>query len=152
MGNKGWAIVGFAAALVVGFFSWEWFLSPEARVTRTLNAVAVAAEEVDAPRFLSFLAEDYSDYIHADRAALEQRLATAFERVDRFNVTLQAIDVEVASDDATARFDLIVVAFQGDDRFIVVGTPLEGEKVQARFVREPEGWKIAAVERRGAGP
>jgi hypothetical protein len=34
MGNKGLFVVGFAAALLVSFFSWGWFLSPDARAKR----------------------------------------------------------------------------------------------------------------------
>ena len=152
MGQKGWGIVAFAIVLVVAFFAWEWFLSPEARVSRTLNAAAAAAEAVDAAGLSSFLAPDYSDYRHADRAAIEKMIASAFERVDRLNVTLRAIDVVVNGDEATARFDLVVVAFQGEDRYVVVGTPFEPEKIESTLKREPDGWKLVRVERGSLGP
>lgn len=147
MRSKGWPIVGLAVALLVGFFAWEWYLSPRARVTRTLSSAASAAEEVDADGVLSFLTPDYSDYVHPSREALESRLREGFERLDRANVTLSAIDVEVDGDEATARFDLVVVAIRGEERYVVVGTPFQPEKVTATLVRGPEGWRIQAVER-----
>ncbi len=90
MGQKGWAIVGGAAAIVVSYFAWTMFLSPEARVERTIKGAAVAAEEVDAATVLSFFDASYSDYVHPDRATFAERIESAFERVDRLKVTIQA--------------------------------------------------------------
>ena len=70
--------MAFTAVLLIGFFSWEWYLSPEARVKRTLNAVSAAAEAADAAGFVSFLTSDYSDYRHLDRAALEKEFRDRF--------------------------------------------------------------------------
>ena len=152
MGKTGWAIVAFTAALLIGFFSWEWYLSPEARVKATLNAASAAAAAADAAGFVSFLTLDYSDYRHVDRGALEKSFATAFERVDRLKVTIQSAKVEV--DDANGaeaivRFDLIVVAIKGEERYIVVGTPFQPDKVVATMRREADGWKIARIEQGG---
>ena len=80
MGTKGWAIVGVAAAMVVFYFSWTMFLSPQARVERTLRAAAAAGEQVDAVTFLSFFDASYTDYVHADRATFVDRIEEAFER------------------------------------------------------------------------
>ena len=151
MGKNGWAIVAFTAALVIGFFSWEWYLSPEARVKGILNAAADAAVAADAEGFVSFLTSDYSDYRHVDRGALETSFATAFERVDRLKVTIQSAKVEVdaAGAEAIVRFDLIVVAIKGEERYIVVGTPFQPDKVVATMRREADGWKIARIEQGG---
>ncbi|GEM_PF-3945479 len=149
MGKNGWAIVAFTAVLVIGFFSWEWYLSPEARVKGTLNAAAAAAAAADAAGFVSFLTLDYSDYRHLDRAALETSFATAFERVDRLKVTIQSAKVEVDDAEATVRFDLIVVAIKGEQRYIVVGTPFQPDKVVATMRREADGWKIARIDQAG---
>jgi hypothetical protein len=146
---RGFAIVGFAAALLLGYFAWEWFLSPVARVKGTLEGAASAAEGLDFDRLLSYLADDYSDVLDADRASLESRLKEAFSRVDRLNVTLRDIDVDVAKGggEASARFDLVVVAIRGDERTVVIGTPFEGERVEGDFTRTSAGWKIRRVDR-----
>jgi len=147
MGTKGWAIVGIAAAIVVFYFSWTMFLSPEARVERTLQAVATAGEEVDAATFLSFFDTSYTDYIHADRATFVERIEEAFARVERLNVTIQAVDVSVDDADAEARFELVVVAIRDEDRMLVVGTPFQPELVRATLRRDGSTWKIVRVDR-----
>ena len=148
MQAKGWLIVAVAVTLLAGFFAWEWFLSPRARIQHTLSELAEAAEATDVERFVSHLADDYHDYLHPTAEALAGRLAEGFARVDRTNVTVSAVDVAVTGEAATARFDLVVVAIRGEERYVVLGTPFEPEKVTASFVREADGWKIRSVERR----
>ena len=152
MGTKGWAILGFAAAIVGFYFSWTVYLSPEARVEQTIKAAAVAAEEVDAVTFLSFFDASYTDYLHADRATFNQRIADAFERFDRLNVTVRAMDVSVDDGEAVARFELVVVAIRGEDRMIVVGTPFQPELVRATLTQPGSAWKIVRVDRVIADP
>jgi len=152
MGTKGWAIVGFAAAIVGFYVSWTVYLSPEARVERTIKAAAAAAEKVDAATFLSFFDASYTDYVHADRATFDGRIADAFERVDRLNVTIQAMDVSVGDAGAVARFELVVVAIRGDDRMIVIGTPFQPELVRATLTHDSSAWKIVRVDRGVAEP
>ncbi len=147
MGNKGFLVVGFAAALLVSFFSWEWFLSPEARVKRALSSAAEAAEAVDVDTVLFFVADDYEDFVHPDRSSLEARVRESFERVDRLNVTLKGIEVEVEADRALAKFDLIVVAIRGEERYVVVGTPFEPDKVNATLERSEGAWRVRTVDR-----
>lgn len=143
------SVVGFAAALLFGYFAWEWFLSPEARVKATLRDAAEAAERLDADHFLSYVAEDYRDFVDADRASLAERLREGFTRVDRLNVTVRSIEVDVDSGAmaATARFDLVVVAIHGDERYLVLGTPFEGERVEAELVRDGREWKVSQIRR-----
>lgn len=148
MRTKGWLIVVAAASLLLGFFAWEWVLSPRARIQRTLSAVAEAAEATDVDRFVSHLTEDYHDDLNPTREALADRLREGFARVDRTNVTVSAVDVAAKGDEATVRFDLVVVAIRGEERYVVLGTPFEPEKVTARFVKEADGWKIRSVDRR----
>ena len=147
-----WGIVGFAALLVVSYLSWEWYLSPEARVRRTLRGAAAAAERADAAAFVSFLSSDFSDFVHEDRASLEKTLSEGFGRIDRLNVTLRSIDVVAEGGEASARFDAVVVAIRGEERYVVLGTPFEGEKLEAVLEREPDGWKIVRVSRTGTNP
>ncbi len=151
MGKKGWAIVGGAAAIVIFYSSWTGFLSPQARVERAIKSAAAAAENVDAATFLSYFAADYSDYLHGDRLAFSERVEDAFSRVDRLNVTVQAVEVEVEGEEATARFELVVVAVRGEDRIIALGTPFQPELVVARLQRERSAWTIVRVDRGIAG-
>jgi hypothetical protein len=146
-----WAVVGFAALLVLSFLSWEWYLAPEAQVRRTLRGAAAAAERADAATFVSFLSSDFSDFVHEDRASLETTLREGFGRIDRLNVTLRSIDVVVEGGEASARFDAVVVAIRGEERYVVLGTPFEGEKLEAALAREPDGWKIVRVSRTSGG-
>jgi hypothetical protein len=147
MDTKGWAIVGAAIAIVGLYFSWTMFLSPEARVERTIDSATAAAEATDAAAFLSHFDAGYSDYLHADRATFDERIRDALSRVDRLNVTVQALEVEVDGDRATARFELVVVAFRGEDRLVVVGTPFQPEIVLATLHHDGSAWKLARVER-----
>jgi malonyl CoA-acyl carrier protein transacylase len=114
--------------------------------------VAAAAEAADTAAFVSFLSSDFSDFVHADRASLEAMLRETFDRVDRLNVTLSAIDVVVDGTEAVARFDAVVVAIRGEERYVVLGTPFEGEKLEAALQREPDGWKIRNVSRSPIAP
>lgn len=147
MGKNGWAIVGVAAAIVVSYVAWTWFLSPEAQVKNVIHSAAAAAEDVDTETFLTYFASDYSDYLHADRGALADRVDEAFSRVDRLNVTVQSIDVTVDGNSAAARFELVVVAFRGDDRFVAVGTPFQPEVVAATLKHDGSSWKLVRVDR-----
>jgi len=147
VGNKGFLVVGFAAALLVSFFYWEWFLSPEARVRRALSSAAEAAEAVAVETFLSFVTDDYEDFVHPDRSSLEARVRASFDRVDRLNVTLKGIEIKVEADRALARFDLVVVAIRGEERYVVAGTPFEPDKVKATLERSEGAWRIRTVNR-----
>lgn len=148
MGKKGVLIIAFAAALLVSFFAWEWYLSPEARVKRALTSAAEAAEAGDIEGLVSFFSDDYTDFVNPDRASLETRLREGFERVDRLNVTLQGIEVDLEQERARANFDLVVVAIRGEERYVIVGTPFEPEKINAVLERSEGGWRIRNVERR----
>ena len=152
MDRKGWAIVGVAVAIVGLYFSWTMYLSPQARVERSLDAAVAAAEVVDAATFLSFFDTGYTDYLHADKSVFSERIENAFERVDRLNITVQAMDVVVDGDAAEARFELVVVAFSGEDRLVVVGTPFQPELVIATLSRVGSAWKIVRVDRGIAEP
>ena len=152
MGTKGWAIVGVAAAVVGFYVSWTVYLSPEARVERTIKAAAAAAEEVDVATFLSFFDTSYTDYMNSDRATFDERIADAFERVDRLKVTIKAMEISVDDAGATARFELVVVARRGEDRMIVLGTPFQPELVRATLTRQGSAWKIVRVDRGIAEP
>ena len=144
-------VAGVGVALLLGYLVWEGYLSPAARVRSALERAAAAAESADADSFVALLAPDYRDFLHPDRASLEKTLRESFARVDRLNVTLSSVDVAVDDDGAVARFDVVVVAVRGEERYVVLGTPFEPEKLEARLAREEEGWKIREVSRAG-GP
>ena len=147
MNRRNLIALGSAAALLIAFFAWEWYLSPAAQVERSLQRAADAAEVKDTPRFLSCLSLDYSDFRNLDFESLSEMVDRGFERVDRLNVTLEAVRAEVEGAEATASFDLTVVAIQGDQRFIVVGTVTQPQKLRVDLRREEGGWKILRVKR-----
>lgn len=147
MDTKGWAILGVALAIVGSYFAWTMYLSPEARVERAIDRAVAAAEAVDADGFLAHFDAGYSDYLHTDRARFDERIRDAFSRVDRLNITVQALDVRVDDDGAAAKFELVVVAFRGEDRMVVVGTPFQPELVLATMKRDGSSWKFSRVER-----
>lgn len=133
-------------ALLIGYVGWERFLSPEARVRQALFGAAAAAEAVDAVTFLSFFSPKYSDFMNPTRAAFEATVAEGFGRVERMNVTLERIEVEAAGTEARVTVDAVVVAIRGEERFVVLGTPFEPERLRAHLSREDGRWKIQRVE------
>ncbi len=144
-------ILLIAAVIVISFFAWTRYLPPEARVTRTLTEAAAAAEVKDVAGFLSYMDDSYLDPYHDDRAALEARVSEAFDRVDRFNITIREIEVDVETDTASATFDLIVVGIKGDQRYLLTGSPIQPRKVTAHLAKKPAGWKVQRLELSPAG-
>jgi len=143
--SQGILIAG-VVALVVFFFAWEWYLSPKARVKAVLEGVAEAAEDKDTARLLSFLSLEYSDFRNQDYDSLAEALERGFSRVDRLNVTVEAVRPEVKGLEATASFDLTVVAIRGQERYLVVGAPMQPEKLGVEMTREDGQWKIRRID------
>ncbi len=133
--------------MVSGYVAWKTVLSAEAQVARALKNAASAAERVDAEGFLSHFASDYEDYLHPSRSLLEQRVRESFSRVDRMNVTVQAVRVDVTGEEAVARFELVIVVFRGEERFVAFGTPFQPERVAATLQRGAEGWRFVRAVR-----
>ena len=134
---------------MLSFLAWEWYLSPQAQVERLLQRAAGAAEEKNFEELLSCLSPDYTGFRNMDYESASEQLREGFERVDRLNVTLRAVRAEVEGSEATATFDVTVVAIRGEQRFIVLGTLTEPEKLRAHLRREEGGWKILGVEHSG---
>ena len=128
--------------LLVFYLAWEWYLSPQARVERFLNQVAAAAEEANAPKLLSFISRDYSDFRGLDYETLEARMEGGFEGLDRLNVTVGNVRAEVEGHEARASFDLMVVAVRGQERYLLVGAPMQPEKLRVHLRKESGDWKI----------
>ena len=147
MGGRGVRILAAAALIVGGYVAWTVFLSPQARVARTLDAVADAAKTVRAETFLEHFDDDYADDFHPTRAALADRVRESFPRVDRMNVTLRDLRVDLEGDEAVATFDLSVVAFRGEQRFVALGTPFQPERIRARLRKGPSGWRLVGARR-----
>lgn len=141
--------LGAALALVVSYFAWDWYLSPHAQVERLLDRAAAAAEEKDFDEVLSCLSPDYTGFRNMDYQSLAQQLQEGFEKVDRLNVTLRRVRADVDGDEATATFDLMVVAIRDEQRFIIFGTLTQPERLRAFLRRENDDWKIHRVELSG---
>jgi hypothetical protein len=138
--------VGFAAALLLGYVAWDRYLSPEARVRRTLESASAAAEVADVDALLSHFSTDYADFMHASREAFEAMARESFGRVDRLNVTVDTVEIEVEGTEARATFDALVVAIRAEERYVVLGTPFQPERLNAYLRREGGAWKIRRVE------
>jgi hypothetical protein len=147
--STGFAIISSAIILLSSYVLWEWYLSPEARVRRALESAAASAERADVEAFFGHFAPDYSDFVHPDRASFEAMVRESFSRIDRLNVTLKGIEVEVDGDEARVRLDAVVVAIKGEERYVVLGTPFEPERLDVELRRENGSWKIRAVGREG---
>jgi hypothetical protein len=152
--SPGFAIISSAIILLSSYVLWEWYLSPGARVRRTLESAAAAAERADVEAFLSHFASDYSDFMHPDRTGFEAMVRESFARIERLNVTLKSFEVVVEGDQSRARLDAVVVAIRGEERYVVLGTPFEPEKLEVELSREKGRWKIRRVGRAGpvSGP
>ena len=136
--------------VLVSFLAWEWYLSPQARVEQFLDGVSEAAEEKDFERLVGSFSSAYSDFRGLDYDAIVDLIERGFERVDRLNVTIEGVRVEVESESATASFDLKVVAIRGNERYLLVGQPMQGEKLRVELEKESGDYKITKVEKTGA--
>jgi hypothetical protein len=138
-------IVVSAAALLVSYLAWEWYLSPQARIEHFLVRIAAAAEEKDTDTLLSAFSQEYSDIRGQNYETLADTIEQGFEKVDRLNITLEAVRSEVAGDEAKASFDLIVVGVRGEERYLLVGRPMAPEKMRVALIKEAGEWKIMEV-------
>jgi len=136
-------------ALLLGYLAWDWYLSPHAQVERLLDRAASAAEEKDFDGVLACLSPDYSGFRNMDYESLAKQLQEGLEQVDRLNVTLRRVLAEVDGDEAVASFDATVVAIRGEERFIILGTVTQPERLRALLRREGDDWKIYRVELSG---
>ena len=134
---------------MLSYLAWDWYLSPHAQVERLLQRAAGAAEEKNSEELLSCLSPDYTGFRDMDYESASEQLRDGFERVDRLNVTLRSVRPEVEGSEATATFDVTVVAIRGEQRFIVLGTLTQPERLRAHLRREEGGWKIHRVELSG---
>jgi hypothetical protein len=62
--------------------------------------------------------------------------------VDRLNVTVEDVRSEVKGEQATATFGLTVVAVRGEQRYLVVGQPMQPEKLRVELKNESGEWRI----------
>jgi hypothetical protein len=139
--------VAGTAALLVSFFAWEWYLSPQARVERLLHRAADAAEQRDTDRLLSCFSKDYSDFRNSDYSSLAAAVERGFQQVDRLNVTVEDVRSEVSGDEAATTFGLTIVAVRGQERYLLVGQPMQPEKLQVELKKESGEWRILKAAR-----
>ena len=135
--------------LLMSFLAWDWYFSPHARVERLLQRAAEAAEEKSFDELLSYLSPDYTGFRNMDYQSAAEQLREGFDRVDRLNVTLRRVLPEVDGDEGMASFDATVVAIRGEQRFIVLGTVTQPERLRAELRREDGEWKIYRLEPSG---
>jgi hypothetical protein len=141
--------VGTAGALLSSYLAWDWYLSPQAQVERVLKRAAGAAEEKSLEELLSCLSTDFTGFHNMDYDSTSEQVQEGFEQVDRLNVTLRRVLPEVDGGEATASFDVTVVAIRGEQRFVVLGTVTQPERLRAHLRLEEGEWKIHRVELSG---
>jgi len=141
--------VGAAAAILLSYIAWDWYLSPHAQVERLLQRAATAAEEKDVEGFLACVSPDYTGFYNMDYEVLTEQLQEGIDRFDRLNVTLRRVLAEVDGDEADVSFDATVVAIRGEQRYVILGTVTQPERLRAHLRRENDAWKIHRVELSG---
>ena len=70
-----------------------------------------------------------------------------FAQVERLNITLQGVRAEVEGDEALVTLDLMVVAIRGEERYLMVGRPMQPESLRVRLTKESGDWKITEAAR-----
>ncbi|MGH9462655.1 MAG: nuclear transport factor 2 family protein [Vicinamibacteria bacterium] len=138
-----------AGSLLSSYLAWDWYLSPQAQVERQLKRAARAAEEKDFEELFSCLSTDYTGFHNMDYESTSEQIQEGFEQVDRLNVTLRRVLPEVDGSEATASFDATVVAIRGEQRFVILGTVTQPERLRAHLRLEDGEWKIHRVELSG---
>lgn len=148
MNQTGKVIIFGALFIVVGFFAWEGYFSAEARMERFLDSVATPAESLNLDAVMASFSDGYADSFQQDKELLSSRLAEGFSKFDSLNVTISSIQATYEGEGATGQFDLVVVARRGEERLMVVGTPLQPQHLGITLVRDEGDWLIHRIERR----
>ena len=148
MSSTGKLIIAGALCIVVGFFVWEGYLSDEARMERFLDSMTTPAESLELARVMASFSDDYTDSFEQDKDLLANRLAEGFSRVESLNITISDIQASFDEDQASGEFALVVVARQGAERLLVVGTPLQPQRLGITLVRSDDSWQVQRIERK----
>ena len=97
--------IGVLAALGAGgYLVRELLTTDRQRVERTVRRLGRRFEARDPLGFCQLLAEDYQDGNGFDRLSLRAFLTRGLPQLSRVSVRLDALEVEVSGDDATAGF------------------------------------------------
>jgi len=148
MNSTGKAIVLGAVLIVGAFFLWEGYFSAEARMERFLHSIAGPAEALKLEEVLSSIGDDYTDSFQQDKTLLASRLGEGFSKIDSLNITISSIQASYDGDRASGEFDLVVVARRGEERLMVVGTPLQPQHLSLEIARDDGDWQVRSVERK----
>ena len=137
-------VVGF---VVMSWLCWKWFLSPEAHISNTLFAIVDAAESSDTRQLLSHFSEEYVNQHLVGSQSVGDFIRNRLAMVDRLDISLEDLKVDVVSDVATTQFDIVVFALKEGERYLMVGTPFQPVQVKALFIKVGSEWKLSdAVE------
>ena len=112
-----------------------------------MHSVSSPAESLQLEEVLSSFADDYSDSFQQDKDLLASRLQEGFSRIDSLNITVSGIQASYEEERAKGEFDLVVVARRGEERLMVVGTPLQPQHLSIEIVRSGDRWQVQRVER-----
>lgn len=144
--RKGMLIgVGAVAALGVGtYFAIDLLATESQRVERVIRHLARRLEARDPLGFCQLLAEDYKDGNGFDRLSLRAFLTRGLLQLKCISVRLEAMEIEVAGDDAKAEFTGYVVA---EGRDAGAQPPWRHQSLVRLGLRKAEGqWRVRRAE------
>lgn len=135
--------VGVVAALVVtAYFVRELLTTERQRVERVIRRLGRRLEARDPLGFCQLLAEDYQDGNGFDRLSLRAFLTRGLPQLTWVSVRLEAIEIEVTGDEATADFTGHVTAEGRGEQ-----PPWRHESLVRLSLRKTEGsWRVRRAE------
>lgn len=139
---------GLAIALIAGtFLLWLW--QPQRQVQRHSENLLHAFERKDWPRVADFVAPDYQDQWHNDRALLLERSREVFRYLRNVRLAPAPAEVEVGHGNAHWRSRITINGAEGEVMLAVkqrvnsVSTPFDFEWRHASG--KPWDWKLVRV-------
>ena len=140
------ALIGIGVLAALGaavYLVRELLTTDRQRVERTVRRLARRFEARDPLGFCQLLAEDYQDGNGFDRLSLRAFLTRGLPQLSRVSVRLDALEVEVSGDDATADFTGHVTAeSRGGDQ-----PPWRHESLVRLSLRKADGeWLVRRAE------
>ena len=145
--RKGRLAFGVAGFVVISWLCWKWFLSPEADISNTVSAIVYAAESSDTEQLLSHFSQELVNQRLVGGQSVGDFIRHRLSMVDRLDISLEDLKVDVVSNVATTQFDMVVSALKEGERYLIFGTPFQPVQIKALFIKDGSTWKLSeAVE------
>jgi hypothetical protein len=120
--------------------------SEEERVAEAIGNVAVALEESQLGAAMEPISDSYSDHHGLSKKGLRGFLFQQFRKRGPIDLTLSQMNVEVEGEEATARFETLVLEGR---KGATIPLPLDGDLLHFEVVlrREEGDWRIISHRR-----